>query len=35
MLKIPDATEAFYAIVQKRRFQNKLLFNLLLDRHPA
>ena len=31
--KIPDVTETFYAIVQKRRFPNQLLVDLLLDKH--
>lgn len=29
--RIPEVTEVFYAIVQKRRFPNRLLVNLLLD----
>jgi LysR family transcriptional activator of nhaA len=30
--RIPDVTESFYAIVQKRRFPNQLLVELL---HPS
>jgi LysR family transcriptional activator of nhaA len=28
--RVPDLTESFYAIVQKRRFPNKLLAELLI-----
>ena len=31
--KIPGVIETFYAIVQKRRFPNQLLVDLLLDKH--
>jgi LysR family transcriptional activator of nhaA len=33
--KIPGVIETFYAIVQKRRFPNQLLVDLLLDKHST
>jgi LysR family transcriptional activator of nhaA len=33
--RIPEVTESFYAIVQKRRFPNRLLLELLERRNPS